>query len=351
MEGINESSRKVVDIISVIDGIAFQTNILALNAAVEAARAGEQGRGFAVVAVEVRNLAQRAAAAAAEIKGLIGDSVEKVEDGTKLVAQAGKTMEEIVSAIRGVTAIMSEISAASMEQTSGIEQVNQAIGQMDDVTQQNAALVEQAAAAAESLEEQTQNLAVTVAHFKLDANTHGFSGFANTAPVQAGKKNEPVKRESYANRSLSNAGAIDLDQALDKHSEWKVRLRTAITQRENMDAVTISRDDCCDFGKWLHGDARFQLGQKASYTECVSKHAAFHTEAGKIATLINNKKFNEAEAMLGSGSPFVSASSAVGVAIMRLKKDIDPSSASVAAAPAKPKPQMATVSNDEWEEF
>jgi len=182
MEGINESSRKVVDIISVIDGIAFQTNILALNAAVEAARAGEQGRGFAVVAVEVRNLAQRAAAAAAEIKGLIGDSVEKVEDGTKLVAQAGLTMEEIVGAIRGVTAIMSEISNASMEQTSGIEQVNQAIGQMDDVTQQNAALVEQAAAAAESLEEQTQNLAETVAHFKLDDNSRSA---VQSAPAKA----------------------------------------------------------------------------------------------------------------------------------------------------------------------
>jgi len=168
MEGINESSRKIVDIISVIDSIAFQTNILALNAAVEAARAGEQGRGFAVVAGEVRNLAQRAAAAAGEIKGLIGDSVEKVEDGTKLVAQAGKTMEEIVSAIRGVTVIMSEIRTASVEQTSGIEQVNQAIGQMDEVTQQNAALVEQAAAAAESLEEQAQNLSVTVGRFTVD---------------------------------------------------------------------------------------------------------------------------------------------------------------------------------------
>ncbi|MDP1970524.1 MAG: methyl-accepting chemotaxis protein [Methylobacter sp.] len=168
MEGINESSRKIVDIISVIDGIAFQTNILALNAAVEAARAGEQGRGFAVVAGEVRNLAQRAAAAAGEIKNLIGDSVEKVEDGTKLVAQAGKTMEEIVSAIRGVTVIMSEIRTASVEQTSGIEQVNQAIGQMDEVTQQNAALVEQAAAAAESLEEQAQNLSVTVGRFTVD---------------------------------------------------------------------------------------------------------------------------------------------------------------------------------------
>jgi len=170
MEGINEASRKIVDIISVIDGIAFQTNILALNAAVEAARAGEQGRGFAVVAVEVRNLAQRASAAAGEIKSLIGDSVEKVEDGTKLVAQAGKTMQEIVNSIRNVTVIMSEISAASAEQTSGIKQVNQAIAQMDDVTQQNAALVEQAAAAAESLEDQTQHLSGAVANFKLHGN-------------------------------------------------------------------------------------------------------------------------------------------------------------------------------------
>ena len=167
MEAINESSRKIVDIISVIDGIAFQTNILALNAAVEAARAGDQGRGFAVVATEVRSLAQRAAAAAGEIKHLIGDSVEKVEDGTRLVANAGRTMEEIVNAIRGVTQIMSEISSASNEQTAGIEQVNQAIGQMDDVTQQNAALVEEAAAAAETLEDQARSLANTVKYFDL----------------------------------------------------------------------------------------------------------------------------------------------------------------------------------------
>jgi methyl-accepting chemotaxis protein len=168
MEAINESSRKVVEIISVIDSIAFQTNILALNAAVEAARAGEQGRGFAVVAGEVRSLSQRAAAAAGEIKNLIGDSVEKVDDGCKLVTQAGKTMEDIVNSIHGVSSIMTQISAASVEQTAGIEQVNLAICQMDDVTQQNAALVEQASAAAESLEKQTQDLTVTVAHFKID---------------------------------------------------------------------------------------------------------------------------------------------------------------------------------------
>lgn len=352
MEGINESSRKVVDIISVIDGIAFQTNILALNAAVEAARAGEQGRGFAVVAVEVRNLAQRAAAAAAEIKGLIGDSVEKVEDGTKLVAQAGKTMEEIVGAIRGVTVIMSEISAASMEQTSGIEQVNQAIGQMDDVTQQNAALVEQAAAAAESLEEQTQNLAVTVGHFKLDGNSPSSAGAVNTEPVRAvsqtGAKKVPARKESYQNTPVPNNVGIDLDKALEKHSEWKVKLRTAISKREEMDAATISRDDCCDFGKWLHHGVKSHLAHEPSYADCVARHAAFHIEAGRIANMINAKKFREAETLLGNGSAFVAASTAVGVAIMRLKKDFNTS----ASAPvAKSKPQTMTASADEWEEF
>ena len=167
MGSINESSRKIVDIISVIDGIAFQTNILALNAAVEAARAGEQGRGFAVVAAEVRNLAQRSAAAAKEIKTLIGDSVDKVEVGAKLVDQAGATMQEIVDSVKRVTDIMSEITAASVEQNDGIEQINQAITQMDEVTQQNAALVEEAAAAAQSLQDQAANLSQVVSVFNL----------------------------------------------------------------------------------------------------------------------------------------------------------------------------------------
>ncbi|VTU20201.1 methyl-accepting chemotaxis protein [Variovorax sp. RA8] len=171
MASIHASSRKVVDIIGVIDGIAFQTNILALNAAVEAARAGEQGRGFAVVASEVRNLAQRSAAAAKEIKGLIDDSVGKVDAGTALVGEAGKTMEEIVGSIRRVTDIVGEISAASHEQTQGIEQINQAITQMDQVTQQNAALVEEAAAAAQSMQEQAGSLVEAVSVFKLDVRT------------------------------------------------------------------------------------------------------------------------------------------------------------------------------------
>lgn len=165
MNSINESSGKIVEIISVIDGIAFQTNILALNAAVEAARAGDQGRGFAVVASEVRRLAQRSAEAAREIKELITTSVHNVRDGTHLVGEAGKTMDEIVTAVKRVTDIMSEIAAASQEQSAGIEQVNQAVAQMDHVTQQNAALVEEAAAAAESMQEQAGRLSETVRRF------------------------------------------------------------------------------------------------------------------------------------------------------------------------------------------
>ena len=167
MESINASSNKIVDIIAVIDGIAFQTNILALNAAVEAARAGEQGRGFAVVASEVRSLAQRSASAAKEIKTLIGASVEQVNAGSKLVAEAGSTMNDIVSSVQRVSDIISEITAASSEQSAGIDEINRAIGQMDAVTQQNAALVEEAAAAAESMQNQAHRLAEVVSVFKL----------------------------------------------------------------------------------------------------------------------------------------------------------------------------------------
>lgn len=192
MEAINESARKIVDIIGVIDGIAFQTNILSLNAAVEAARAGEQGRGFSVVANEVRNLAQRSAAAAKEIKVLIGDSVEKVEAGSKLVGAAGTTMEEIVASVTRVSDIIAEISAAGDEQSAGIEQINQAVIEMDDVTQQNASLVEEAAAAATAMQEQAGQLAQLVSVFKIDASGATAVSIAQAIPTNSHQASSTV---------------------------------------------------------------------------------------------------------------------------------------------------------------
>jgi methyl-accepting chemotaxis protein len=216
MGEINSSASKISDIIGVIDGIAFQTNILALNAAVEAARAGEQGRGFAVVASEVRNLAQRSAAAAKEIKTLIGDSVEKVERGSKLVGQAGVTMDEVVASVKRVTDIMSEIANASAEQSAGIEQVNLSIIEMDSMTQQNAALVEEAAAAAQSLQDQAGELARVVSIFKL---TEG-EQYRVEAPVAAAatstavvvrpaaaKRPAPALKKPVAKKPAASAGA------------------------------------------------------------------------------------------------------------------------------------------------
>ena len=223
MDRINASAGKIADIIGVIDGIAFQTNILALNAAVEAARAGEQGRGFAVVATEVRNLAQRSAAAAKEIKGLIGDSTEAVEAGSKLVNEAGATMTEIVESVRRVTDIMSEITAASGEQTAGIEQINEAVAQMDQVTQQNAALVEQAAAASASMQEQAGKLAEAVSVFRIDAHGAAQPAVQPLAPIVHAAPARPALAKPAARPAPARKPAAKLAARTAKgaEAEWE----------------------------------------------------------------------------------------------------------------------------------
>lgn len=224
MSEISESANKIVDIISLIDGIAFQTNILALNAAVEAARAGEQGRGFAVVATEVRNLAQRSAGAAKEIKDLIGVSVEKVEIGAKLVNEAGRTMEDIVSSVSRVTTIINDISQASQEQSAGIGQVNTAITQMDEVTQQNAALVEEAAAAAASLETQAGELAQAVSVFKLSRNGSVAAAVASRKPPMRSISKAPpapAARQIGASRPAGRTRPSNRAPAPATSSDWE----------------------------------------------------------------------------------------------------------------------------------
>ena len=235
MSGISESSKKIADIIGVIDGIAFQTNILALNAAVEAARAGEQGRGFAVVASEVRTLAQRSAGAAKEIKELITDSVHKVEGGTKLVAEAGKTMDEIVTAVKRVTDIMGEMTAAAQEQSSGIEQVNQAVMQMDHVTQQNAALVEEAAAAADSMQQQAQALARAVSVFKV---AHSVSATTSIAEPP-----EPELADAVMPAPVERRGANRAKNVSRLPAKTKLAPEASKAQREK----TGTEDDWTEF--------------------------------------------------------------------------------------------------------
>ncbi|MDD2729394.1 methyl-accepting chemotaxis protein [Malikia sp.] len=303
MKGINDSSRRIADIIGVIDGIAFQTNLLALNAAVEAARAGEQGRGFAVVAAEVRNLAVRSAEAAKEIKGLITTSVERVDQGTQQVDRAGATMTEVVSSIQRVNEIMTEISAASAEQSTGVGQIGAAMLQMDHATQQNAALVEEMSAAGENLKQQSHGLVQAVAVFRL-----------SEAAKDAGS-------ESGASLASTTDIGIDLNSAIKAHADWKLKLRHAITARETIDAAKASRDDCCNLGEWVHGSGGQRFGHLPVFSDLVRKHADFHQQAGQVAHAINQEEYGKASDMLEAHAPFSQASQVVIHAIRKLKAD------------------------------
>ena len=227
MAGINDASKKIADIIGVIDEIAFQTNLLALNAAVEAARAGEQGRGFAVVATEVRNLAGRSATAAKEIKALIQDTVSKVDEGSTLVTQSGATLEQIVAAVKKVTDIVAEIAAASNEQSSGIEQVNKAVMQMDELTQQNAALVEQASAASQAMAEQARDLNTSMARYQVRrgqrAGRAGIQGFGRAdagAPSAARRPGRGPEQAAAAAKKPETRASTRVANGADD-TEWK----------------------------------------------------------------------------------------------------------------------------------
>jgi methyl-accepting chemotaxis protein len=229
MGKIDQSSKRMADIIGVIEGIAFQTNILALNAAVEAARAGEQGRGFAVVASEVRSLAQRSAEAAKEIKGLIAASVERVEQGSVLVDRAGVTMQEVVGSIRRVTDIVAEISAASAEQSSGVAQVGQAVTQMDQATQQNAALVEQSAAAAASLKAQAHQLVDAVAVFKLA-----------TSPAAAGRPAPPARSTQVAHAAPAPQPSLPVPADVKVERRGPMRARNVVRPKFGKAAASVA---------------------------------------------------------------------------------------------------------------
>lgn len=319
MHEISASSRKIGDIIGLIDSIAFQTNILALNAAVEAARAGEQGRGFAVVASEVRSLAQRSAAAASDIKGLIHSSVTAVDGGVRHVEDAGAAMNEIVTSVQRVGDIIGEITAAASEQSAGIGQVNQSVGEIDRMTQQNAALVEESAAAADSLREQAALLSQVVHQFRLADEAHA----PVAAPAAAAALAQPPRASAQpAAVALAAPAAqgIDLDNAIKAHAQWRTKLRDAALHHEQLDAETIGRDDCCDLGRWLHGRGQGSYGGLPAFQALVDRHREFHEVAGSIAKTINRGNYAEAEQALAGNTPFSRASSEVGSAIVRLRK-------------------------------
>jgi aerotaxis receptor len=286
MQGIAESSRRIGDIIQVIESVAFQTNILALNAAVEAARAGEQGRGFAVVASEVRALAQRTSAASSEIRQLIEESRQRVDDGATRTSDARSRMDEAMHSVERVSAVLQDISHATGEQSTGVSRVSMALNDMDGITQQNAAMVEELAAAAKSLNHQVEQVHDSIRVFRLTPRDITLA--ENDAVA--------MRREGKASGSAS----LGTESSMQQHQQYVVDLRNAAMRKLKLDANTLRRPDCCDLGRWIDQGGQ-GWGHAPVFRELVRQHQTLHQEIGRAADAVNEGRYAEVELLLAHG--------------------------------------------------
>ena len=338
MDEVYQSSSKIHEIIQVIEGVAFQTNILALNAAVEAARAGDQGRGFAVVASEVRSLAQRTTEAAREVRRLIQEITQRIGRGHEQTVQARDRMEGALGAVKSVSDILHHIGNSAKEQQLGISQVNDAVSHMDALTQQNAAMVEELAASASTLDSQIMAIDSTLKVFRMSAGDKSLAEIEAVALRKAGN-------EQRASASMES-DQLDAKLALTQHMAWKTKLRSAALKHERLDSEKISRDDCCDVGRWLHGPGKGRWSGNAAFEHLVDRHRQFHRCAGAVAQVSNTGDTNGALNMLGANTDFAAAAREVAMAIKQfgVAQQREPHAGSapkVARAPAAPGPAAA----------